>query len=98
MTATANSAATDAQVKQAKELVTALLTKKTSTAANPALEQDDLLSINVAIVEAADAPWLESQLKNDTFDKDARLTLALQTRGPMRKPLLTALGAPAFLL
>lgn len=89
---------TAAQVKQAKELVTALLTKKTSTATNPALEQDDLLSINVAIVESADAPWLEAQLKNDTFDKDARLTLALQTRGPMRKPLLTALGAPAFLL
>lgn len=89
---------TDAKLAQAKELVTALLTKQTSTKANPALEQDDLLSINVAIVEAKDAAWLEAQLKNDKFDKDARLTLALQTRGPMRKPLLTALGAPAFLL
>lgn len=88
----------DAKVKQAKELVTALLTQQTSTKANPALEQDDLLSINVAIVESADAAWLEAQLKNEKFDKDTRLTLALQTRGPMRKPLLTALGAPAFLL
>ena len=87
-----------AKLQQAKELVTALLTKKTSTAADPALERDDVLSINIAIVEAADAGWLEAQLKNAAYDKDVRLALALQTRGPMRKPLLKALGAPPFLL
>lgn len=87
-----------AQVKAAKELLTALLTKKTSVAANPALEQDDLLSRSVAVVEAADGAWLEAQLRSEKHEKELRLTLALQTRGPMRKPLLTALGAPAFLL
>jgi hypothetical protein len=87
-----------AKLKAAKELVTALLTKQTSVEQEPALRQDDLLSISVAIVEDGDAAWLEQQLKNEKADKDARLTVALQTRGPMRKPLLKALGAPAFLL
>ena len=86
-----------AKLQQAKAVVTTALSTSTSPTTKTALEQDDLLSIHVAIVEAADAAWLEAQLKNPQLDKDARLTVALQTRGPMRKPLLLALGAPAFL-
>lgn len=92
------STATPQQVQQAKALVTAVLTGKDTVEKNPALEADDLLSMNVAIVEAADAAWLESQLKNARLNKEVRLMVALQTRGPMRKPLLQALGAPPFLL
>ncbi|MDP2342339.1 MAG: hypothetical protein Q8O67_15395 [Deltaproteobacteria bacterium] len=86
------------RLKSAKELVTAVLTGKQTVEKNPALEQDDLLAINVGIVELNDAAWLESQLKDNKLNKDARMTIALQVKGPMRKPVLTALGAPAFVI
>lgn len=91
-------AASPQQVQAAKALLTSVLSSPDSLQNNPALEADDVLSMQVAIVEAADAAWLEAQLKNERHDPHARLTVALQTRGPMRKPLLKALGAPAFLL
>ena len=86
------------RLKSARELVTAVLTKKTTVDKNPALEQDDLLAINVAIVEQHDAAWLEKQLKDAKLDKDARVTIALYLKSALRKPTLTALGVPAFVI
>jgi hypothetical protein len=89
----------DAQrLKVAKDLVSAVLTGRQSVEKNPALDRDDLLAINVGIVEQNDAAWLEGQLKDNKFNKDARMTIALQVKGPMRKPVLTALGAPPFVI
>ena len=86
------------RLKSAKELVTAVLTGKQTIDKNPALERDDLLAINVGVVELNDAAWLEGQLKDNKFNKDARMIVALQVKGPMRRPVLTALGAPAFVI
>lgn len=86
------------RLQAARALVTAVLTKKQTVENNPALEQDDLLAINVAIVEQNDAAWLEAQLKDAKLDKDARLTVALQVKGPLRRPVLTSLGAPPFVI
>ena len=87
-----------ARLKTARSVVADVLAKKTTTANTPALVVDDLLTLNVALLEEHDAAWLEAQLKDARVDAATRTVVALQLRGPLRRPLLTALGAPPFVI
>jgi exosome complex RNA-binding protein Rrp4 len=87
-----------AKLADARALVRDVLSKKQTDQNNPALHDGDVLTFQVALVEQHDPAWLQTQLNDPRFAKDARLQVALQLRGPLRKPLLTALGAPAFLI
>jgi hypothetical protein len=87
-----------ARLKTARSVVADVLAKKTTAANTPALVADDLLTLNVALLEQHDAAWLEAQLKDARIDAAMRTVVALQLRGPLRRPLLTALGAPPFVI
>jgi hypothetical protein len=86
------------QLAAARTLVRDVLAKKPGTTNDPALVVDDVLTFRVAIVEQHDPAWLQAQLTDARFDQDVRLQVALQLRGPLRRPLLTALGAPPFVI
>lgn len=66
--------------------------------AGPAATQDDLLHLAVAIVEAKEPAWLEARLKDARFAVEHRITVGLELRGPLRRPVLTALGVPPFVI
>jgi len=66
--------------------------------ASPATTQDDLLHFAVALVEAHDPAWLEARLKDARFSVEHRTTVGLALRGPLRRPVLSALGVPPFLI
>lgn len=66
--------------------------------AGPAAVQDDLLHLAVAIVEAHEPAWLEARLKDPRAAIEHRTTVGLELRGPLRRPLLTALGVPPFVI
>jgi hypothetical protein len=66
--------------------------------ASPATTQDDLLHFAVALVEAHDPAWIEARLKDARFSVDHRTTVGLALRGPLRRPVLSALGVPPFLI
>lgn len=79
-------------------LLTEVLSGARSEKNSPHLIADDVLAFAVARLEEADATWLEAQLKDKRFGLDERMLVALQLRGPLRKPTLTALGAPPFII
>jgi hypothetical protein len=83
-----------ADVQQRKAVIDDVLAGR----AAPAVTRDDLLQFAVAIVEAADPAWLEARLKDARFSVDHRTTVGLALRGPLRRPVLTALGVPPFLI
>ena len=87
-----------ARLANARALVREVLQGKQTDQSTPGLVADDVLSFQVATVEQGDPAWLEQQLSDPRFTKDLRLQVALQLRGPLRRPLLTALGAPAFVI
>lgn len=66
--------------------------------AAPAVTRDDLLQFAVAIVEAGDPAWLEARLKDAHLSVEHRTTVGLALRGPLRRPVLSALGVPPFLI
>jgi hypothetical protein len=87
-----------ARVANARALVREVLQGRQTEASNPGLVADDVLSFQVALVEQHDPAWLQQQLQDPRFPRDVRLQVALQLRGPLRRPLLTALGAPPFVI
>ena len=92
MTSTTKPAAQDLQRRKA--VIDDVLGGK----AGPAATQDDLLHLAVAIVEAQEPAWLEARLKDQHFATEHRTTVGLELRGPLRRPLLTALGVPPFVI
>lgn len=85
---------TPAELQQRKSVIDGVLAGTSS----PAVVQDDLLTFAVAIVEAADPAWLEARLKDARFPVERRTTVGLAVRGPLRRPVLTALGVPPFVI
>lgn len=77
-----------------KAVVDDVLTGKAGKAAT----QDDLLHLAVAIVEAKEPAWLEDRLKDARFAVEHRITVGLELRGALRRPALTALGVPPFVI
>ena len=86
------------RVAQARALVRQVLQGRETAASNPALVADDVLTTQVAIVEQHDPAWLQTELSDLRHPKERRLQVALQLRGPLRRPLLIALGAPPFIV
>jgi hypothetical protein len=66
--------------------------------AGKATTQDDLLQFAVALLEAHEPAWLEARLKDTRYAVEHRTTVGLELRGPLRRPLLTALGVPPFVI
>jgi hypothetical protein len=87
-----------ARVANARALVREVLAGKQTETSNPGLVVDDVLAFQVAIVEQHDGDWLAGQLSDPRYPKNLRLQVALQLRGPLRRPTLTALGAPPFVI
>jgi hypothetical protein len=87
-----------ARVDNAKRLITSVLQGKRAADDDSAVQQDDLLLFAVRTVEAAEPAWLETQLKNKAFSTELRTTVGIELQGPLRKPILTALGVPAFVI
>jgi hypothetical protein len=87
-----------ARVAKAKALISDVLNGKRAAGDDDAAQQDDLVLFAVAIVEGQEPAWLEAQLKNKAFSVETRTIVGLELRGPLRKPMLTALGVPAFVI
>ena len=50
------------------------------------------------LVERSEPAWLEAQLRDARYSVDHRTTVGLELRGALRKPVLTALGVPPFVI
>jgi len=88
---------TDAKrTADAKALVADVLAGKKNPEKDPALA--DALLFAVTALEKGESAWLEAQLKDARLDKERRTTVGLELRGPLRKPILTALGVPPFVI
>ncbi len=84
-----------ADVKAQKEFLLAVLSGARKGAA---VNEEDLVLFAVAVVEKAEPSWLETQLKDARYTTERKTEVALELRGPLRKPILTALGVPPFVI
>lgn len=86
------------KLADAKELLVAVLDCNKTLEQNLELSDGDLLLFAVALVERAEPAWLEVRLKDPSYTTEARTTVGLELRGPLRRPVLTALGVPLFVI
>ncbi len=94
----ASSRVDPAKLEQAKVLLVEVLSGKQTARKNPALTDGDTLLFAVLLVERSEPAWLEAQLRDARYSVDHRTTVGLELRGALRKPVLTALGVPPFVI